>query len=401
MRIVIPVSASDVHLLPDFTAALVNTGGLEDHYVTFVPTPTVVLEVKEAAVKFEEVCPNVSVIPLNEEPVGGWPAACNNHFAYAAKIASTQAERLPWLWLELDSVGLEGWANKLSNAYANLGNNRSFMGFIQPHFRISAATGKPVQAAGDDRMSGVAIYPWDMAERQKFQFLLQDLGYGNRTSGQGFDEYLRFEIKKNVRAHTNLIDDRWNTLNYRVENGQLVCDSGPKDRSERERGGIINPQSVLIHGCKDGSLHRLVAAGNAPRQSATTFKKSESVENAPKSESGQDPVMAALAQIMNRLDGIDSRVKSVEKVAAKVAQPSTTKPTFATPPIEVEHKGSITAEKLTEFLNANPKGQTVKSAAIHFDVSKTAVEELVTEDGSGFVVSGVAGWLKVAETATV
>jgi len=405
MRILIPVSASDVHLLPDFTAALVNTGGLEDHYVTFVPTPTVILEAKEAASKVEDICPNVAVIPLPEEPIGGWPAGCNNHFAYAAKIAATQQERLPWLWLELDSSFREGWANKLSNAYANLGNNRSFMGFVQPHFRISASTNKPVQAPGDDRMSGVAVYPWDMAERPKFQFLLQDLGYGNRTSGQGFDEYLRFEIKKNVRAHTDLIDDRWNTINYRVEGGQLVCDSGPTEGQSRERGGVVNSQAVLIHGCKDGSLHRLVANGNAPRQSAVAFKKSGDVVTAEvKPESGQpDPVMAALGQLLSKLDGIDSRLKAVEKApkATVISAPPVVKVSLPESPTDPAHKGSIDVQRLTEFLMANPKGQTVKSAAAHFNVSKSAVEDIVTEEGSGFVVSGVPEWLKLAETANV
>lgn len=410
MRIVVPVSSSDVHFLPDFMAALVYIGGLEDHYVTFVPTPTVAQVVKEAASKLEEICPNVNVVALSEDPVPGWPGGCNNHFAHTCSIVAAQPEPLPWLWMEIDSVGLEGWANKLGNAYSNLGNNRSFMGFIQPHMKISAATKRPTQAPGDDRLSGVAIYPWDMANRPNFAILLQDLGYGNRTGGEGFDEYLRFEMKTkgSNRAHTDLIDDRWNTLNYRVEDGQIVCDSGPKDRSERERGGIVNPQAVLVHGCKDGSLHRLVASGKAPAPTlGASIKKGEVLNIAEASKEGggkQDAILAALQGISGQIATINTRVNAIENAAKVKPKATEQSPAVRRPALpkesDSECKGSMTAEKLRTFITTSGKSQTLKGVANHFDVPKSVVEDFINAEDSGFVVSGMAGWVKIAETAT-
>jgi hypothetical protein len=419
MRILIPVSASDVHLLPDFTAAHVKMAGLEDHFITFVPTPTVVEQTKIAAATFEKICPNVNVVALTEEPVGDWPSASNNHFAYATRIAATQPDRLPWLWMELDTVGLDGWANKIANAYSNLGNNRSYMGFVQPHLRVVKASGKPGQAPGDDRMSGVAVYPVDMSERREMNALLQDIGYGNRTDGQGFDEYLRHEIKRGNRAHTTLIEDRWNTVNYRVENGNIVCDSGPIDRSPRERGGILNSSAVLIHGCKDGSLHKLVASGKAPRPSSVMAKVAPAENVAVAQEQGggaNDALLKALAGISAQLTNIDARVTAIEKPI--VPEPVQTTGEIVldaqlkevefveipienpTPFVPTSNKGTVTASKLVTFINASEKSQTLKMAAAHFNVSYDDVEKIVNTEGSGLILVGPAKWLRIADLVT-
>ena len=92
-----------------------------------------------------------------------------------------------------------------------------------------------------------------------------------RNPEQPFDVYLRGSLRRIGMANTELISDQWNTNNYRRTEDGIVCDARPFHRLVRDRGGIVSPKAVLIHGCKDDSLDELIFPERecSPRISAT------------------------------------------------------------------------------------------------------------------------------------
>lgn len=267
MRIVIPLSQSDQHLVPDFTRCLLAHGGLEDHPILIIPTETQLDAARVMYEKLVPICKACEIHVLEEEPIGGWPSAPNHHWAMATEIVGQKGDVTPWLWLEVDAAVRDGWANRLSNAFLNSGGAK-FMGHIRPLPYVDQQ-GNPRVVPGDTYMSGVAIYDHFVGIMGSSTYIpdiqsLKSPSGRDRTDGKPFDVYLRHAFQRLGRASTDLIEDQWQTINYRVENGQLICDSVKGDHIRFPRGGIVNLNAVIIHGCKDGSLHRLSADHQIP-----------------------------------------------------------------------------------------------------------------------------------------
>jgi len=164
MRLVIPVSQADVDLLPSFVSVLRHLGPLRGHDVTFIPAPSVVAEATQAARDLEMLAPGrVTVVPLNEEPVGGWPLAPNQHFKATAGILDRMNNQSPWFWCELDNTFLVPNAlDLLENEYQQQANEHGkiFLGTIVPTRLIDPA-GAVVENHPEyaPHMVGSGIYP--------------------------------------------------------------------------------------------------------------------------------------------------------------------------------------------------------------------------------------------------
>lgn len=252
MKIAIPVSAHDKHLLPDLTACLLKMGGLEEHPVIFFPTPSA----KEAAFEAAEKL-NAQTHVLEQDFPDGAPAACNNHFAAVVYALGEMGNTDPFLWMEADMLPTAPrWPDPLQNEYRMLG--QPFMGnIVDTPFDDK---GKLVYREGDQMMMGCGIYPAHMERDERIKPLIRDLAMtGMRNPREPFDVYLRWATLTIGRANTNLICDMWATRNYRMTLEGIVCESVDHgDRVVRARGGAVHPKALLVHGCKDGSLAKLV-----------------------------------------------------------------------------------------------------------------------------------------------
>jgi hypothetical protein len=123
--------------------------------------------------------------------------------------------------------------------------------------------GSVVFRSGDTMMMGTGIYPPNMDRDERLKPLLTDLTKpGIWNPPDAFDVYLRWVIKGIGVSHTPLISDMWATQNYRRTAEGFVCESVDHgNRVVRERGGLVNRSAVLVHGCKDGSLAKLLLEG--------------------------------------------------------------------------------------------------------------------------------------------
>lgn len=257
MKIIVPVSAHDKHLLPAFTDCLLKFGGLEEHPVLFFPLPAAKEETFIAAERL-----GAEVHPLEQNYEGGSPLAPNRHFANTVFALGQMGNTSPFLWMELDMLPVKHrWAVALFEDYRYGGT--PFRGaVVDTPFNDN---GSLVFRSGDTMMMGTGIYPPNMDRDERIKPLLADLTKpGVWNPPEAFDVYLRWVIKNIGVSNTPLISDMWATQNYRRTADGIVCESVKHDRVVRERGGLVGDKAVLVHGCKDGSLARLLLEGVAP-----------------------------------------------------------------------------------------------------------------------------------------
>lgn len=257
MKICIPVSAHDKHLLPDHTGCLLRMGGLEEHQVIYFPTSAAKDAAYEAAERMGEPA---QVHPLERDFEHGAPVACNNHFAAVVNALGLMENTDPFLWMELDMLPVAPrWASKLLDDYRMGGT--PFRGSVVP--TPFNDNGKLVFSEGDTMMMGCGIYPAHMERDERIKPLIADLAKPEWMNPRiPWDVYLRWAMKTIGVSNTPLIADMWATEKYRRSPEGVVCDSVDHgDKVVRKRGGVVSPLTLLVHGCKDGTLAALVLEG--------------------------------------------------------------------------------------------------------------------------------------------
>lgn len=268
MKIAIPVSAHDKHLLPDLTECLLKLGGLEEHPIVFFPTPAA----KDTAYEHAERL-GAETYPLTQDFEGGAPVACNRHFASVVFALAKMGNTDPFLWMELDMLPVKPrWADKLFEDYRMGGT--PFRGvLVNTPFNEN---GKIVFRDNDQMMMGTGIYPPNMERDERIKPLLLDLAKPVSMNPQEpFDVYLRWPIRNIGVSHTELISDMWATQNYRSTSEGIVCESVKHDRVVRPRGGLLSAKALLVHGCKDGSLADIVLGRQSSIQAPEGASKTQ------------------------------------------------------------------------------------------------------------------------------
>jgi hypothetical protein len=251
MNIAIPVSNHDKHLLPTFVKVLQHFGGLEEATICFFATPSAKAEAHEAAAAL-----NANVHTFEVDFAGGWPVASGAQFAATVFTIPNIGWNGPWLWMELDMLPVKrGWVQAIRNGYTLCGS--PFMGNVVPTAWVEE--GKLVVKEDDLMMMGCGVYPANMDRDQRFRPLLSDLVKpADRNPHTPFDFYLRHAMNQAGIANTTLIADMWQTHEYKRTGKGITCKPVPLDKPRRERGGLVPPEAVLVHGCKDGTLAELL-----------------------------------------------------------------------------------------------------------------------------------------------
>lgn len=251
MLIVIPVGPADSVNLGLLTQAILRLGVVENP-VLIVSVPSLQAQAEEAAAKL-----GATVAITEDEFADGWPVGPDRMFIWTIRHLAEIGNDQPWLWLEPDACPVKaGWDVSLAKDYREAG--KPYYGFVRPT-AWRDKEGKLQPREGDNMMLGVGIYPPNMHEDVELAPLLVDLSHGNPRSHPPvpWDIYLRWQMfRRGVHAST-LIFDRWRTCNYtRGEFDVITCE--PLASEKHAVGGTIPDEAVLVHGCKDGSLHRLV-----------------------------------------------------------------------------------------------------------------------------------------------
>jgi hypothetical protein len=258
MLIVIPVGPSDAPNLRLLTQAIIRLGVVENP-VLIVSVPSLQTQAEEAAAKL-----NATVAITEDEFANGWPVGPDRMFIWTIRHLAEIGNDQPWLWLEPDACPIKaGWDVTLATEYHAAGS--PYFGFTRPTaWRDANGELKPHE--GDNMMLGVAIYPPNMQADRELAPLLNDLALPDPRSHPPvpWDIYLRWQMFRKGVHSTQVIFDRWRTCNYtRGEFDVITCE--PIEGERGAVGGTIPDEAVLVHGCKDGSLHRLVIGEEKPK----------------------------------------------------------------------------------------------------------------------------------------
>jgi hypothetical protein len=189
--------------------------------------------------------------------------ASSTHFAATVFTLPKIGWNAPWLWMELDMLPVKkGWLQALSQGYTLCG--KPFMGNVVPTAWIES--GKLVVQEDDDMMMGTGVYPANMQADQRFLPLLTNFVKPMSLKPRiPFDFYMRHAFRQAGFANTTLIADMWQTHKYRRTADGITCEPVPLDKPRRKRGGLVPPEAVLVHGCKDGTLAGLVLTGDTTK----------------------------------------------------------------------------------------------------------------------------------------
>lgn len=339
MKLVVPVTSFDLKLLEPFTSVLEYWGGLEDFDILFVPSSAVILEVEPFVDRLRLIAKSANVFNVGYNEAGRWPDGPNRHWAHTVykmdeAVPAGQAGDC-WLWHELDMFAIQAGAYK-SIVNKHLQGAKFFTGKVvaTPHRDGAGNITYHPNGKEDVMMMGCAVYPSGMSKNAEFRAMAEGLvngsaGIAGSPQMNGWDVELRYFFKKKGWTHTDLIGDRWNTINYRLEDGKLACDAGPTPFKNRSHNTTDITGAALLHGCKCDSLAKLILSG-------AFGNKVEAVQiqgwtPQAKQEASPAPLAETSTQTL-RISALESKVDSImEKLDALLSRADTSPPKPAQP----------------------------------------------------------------------
>lgn len=345
MILTIPVSSADYKLLPTLSKVLTKFGPYAGYKVVVVPTR----EVENDAKKFvAEILPLFTSVDIHVVDLGitGWPMASNRHFREVARYVNSKHPGDAWYFFEVDNTPIApDWLLKLDREFSTSG--KAFMGKVVPTRGWSwNSDGKRIPAMGPPHMVGTGIYHPSFAKKSI------KLGSVDRVMPwagppEPFDLALRDEVVP-FAHNTSLIQHNWQTQNYRMEQGKMVCDDTIAVTEGTSHAETWDGESAVIHGCKDGSLAKLILSGEFVPQ----YGKSVSAPAPlPISQNPNDrpPLLSFLA---------------------------------------------VRAKKTVE--DYMPKRYTAKGLGVKLGATTQEIVKAIEEPGSGLAVAGIPKWVSLS-----
>jgi hypothetical protein len=238
--VVIPFHSGDADLLVKLLdwMLFLNPEGHKRTDALLVTDDSVKDESRSAVVErakqlFRNVRITIATVPDTHKM---WPKAPNVMFEHAARQVQLTC-KLPWLWLEPDSVPLKkNWLDALSEEA--FFSSRLFLG--------AHVQGRTLKGQVLEHMSGVAIYPHNT---------MLHLGIDIAAAEDAFDLAISEKVLKRMQK-TPLIQHHWGPSQADAPTFALSTTSAsPKNTVALS---LIDSRAVLFHRCKDGSLIELL-----------------------------------------------------------------------------------------------------------------------------------------------
>jgi hypothetical protein len=248
MLVVIPVSSADADLTPDFSAVLRHFGPYSGHEALIVVRPSDKSHGEVLWGSLEGLFDKTDLHVLPQDGPIGWPQGPNYYWGMTCHhLQFERGNKLPWLWLELDSTPLRnGWLDEIETEYNLV--KKPFLGVLETTHGINSA-GEKVDMG--QHIVGVAVYPPNISDYSTLW------AYAPKMT-TAFDVLCQWEFVP--KAHNSpLIQHGFRTQNYRINrDGAYQGEDTNKFPNGVRFDRPIRSESALFHGCDDGSLARLV-----------------------------------------------------------------------------------------------------------------------------------------------
>jgi hypothetical protein len=194
---------------------------------------------------------------IAQDGYNGWPLGPNQMFSDAA--AQCYAVNEPWMFWEPDCVPMkQGWADDLEAEF------RKEPAILGHQYEGGMATnGKNIYKM----IVGSAIYPPNFLDFCPSARSLDNYNLAYRSAGtipEPWDVRCRWNFMA-IGRDCPLLRTYWKSVNYQWKDGKIVFFA--EDPEAQAVQGVtcpdrvISSKAVVIHGCKDGSLHKMAIAG--------------------------------------------------------------------------------------------------------------------------------------------
>lgn len=245
MLLIVPVSEADEQMIDTVSELIVKLGGCPNHDLLVVGSTDCEPLVNKAHGKLKNEFRNTSTYVF-QCLAKGWPLGPNAYFRNTVSYLYTDVGvNQPWYWFELDNTPVKrGWLDALQKEYNAA--HAVFMGAKHATY-YSDANKKLIEKGA--HMAGTGIYPVNFTE-------LCDLW--RFEEGKAFDVWIQWEVLRGGLTDTPLIQHNWKTCNYRREGDQIVSDNFDMPHPDLHTNKPVTPEAVVVHGCKDLSLARLI-----------------------------------------------------------------------------------------------------------------------------------------------
>ena len=388
MKIIRPVSTHDWHLLDPKIRLDEHLDGLRGFEVVLAPSVNVAGQLLTSGYveRLQAITRKTSVLEVGYTETNTWPGGPNRHWARTALALDSQSNGEAWFWDEGDCWPVvSNWALRLNEEHQK--GKKPFTGCLvnTPH--------KDKQVRPNDlMMMGCAVYRHDLSSNYEFRPILDFLLNANRDE-QPWDLFARGLFRKWGVHPTDLIGDRWNTLNYRVQNGQLECDAGESRFHNIAHKSQDIRDSVVIHGCKDDSLAKLVMSG-AYHAFLAVSRPSGGVSAPSRPQTPITP-KGALEALAGRPVSDEEHKRFLEALEGIMAAP-VPKPipsfdeAFANLDPNIQRRSNLIGK--VEIILASHANIRVGKLASEVGMDKEELKKLLDENG--YYVAGVSQWVK-------
>lgn len=256
MIIVVPVSCTDREVWDDFIRTFNLFGPYENHELVVVSRPS---DHKWGRMVYRAIEDNgfkrKRHHTFDEDGRRGWPGGPNHYWRETALFLRDEYgnEDQPWLFLEMDMTPIKkGWADDLEKEYNEVG--MPFMGNLA-WTTTTTAGGEMLKLT--KHLVGAAIHPPDLD-------LFSNKWTKVNEINTAWDVLMQWEFPQ-YSHDTKLIQHAFRTVNYkkfRDRYGRWIVQGEDGEQWPDENFTFSEPinigTAVLVHGCNDGSLARIV-----------------------------------------------------------------------------------------------------------------------------------------------
>jgi hypothetical protein len=240
MKIVIPVSSHDEGLIDDFCDIMKFFAPYKNHELLIVARPSDVGFASKIFDKLNNLFSEAQIHVFDKNGTYGWPQGPNHYWKETIKYLEITDNKSPWLWMELDCTPIKkNWIDLLEEEYQK--NKSKCLGMIQDFIFGQIPT---------SHLVGVAIYPPD------FNIICNSWKNLDDDS-LAFDVYCQDEIMP-ISVNSKLMQHNFRTYNYTNINKNISGEIKEVRNNKYNFHRAIEDDVVLVHGCDDGSLARII-----------------------------------------------------------------------------------------------------------------------------------------------
>lgn len=252
MNLVIPVSENDAHLLGPLAEAFLHLGQCKGHTLIVCPSEGAEQPGHDFKDSVSKLFDRAVVRPVKVE-VSGWPIGPNRQFRVIGQLMAAEYADAPWWFFEPDCTPVaKGWLQAAQRQYEE--GRKSYCGALVP----TILTNSEGQRRREGKhMVGCGIYPPDAFTRSALMLTLDRRMSFSPLPMEPFDLRMRMEIEPNA-SNLTILQHNWRTVNYRREDGKIVCDPDPDTANGHDFAKPVAEGTMVVHGCRDSSLARLV-----------------------------------------------------------------------------------------------------------------------------------------------